>query len=237
MLDAAMEDGVAMGHSATGVQSLAGICTSGAVAVSPYARWYAVLCRSGQEERAAQELRKQRFAVFCPLVQRSEKPRDRRAILAAIARASGKRVRGRPPKARANEPPKPVWVPAIRGYVFVLVDLVHDDWSTIRSTRGVLAGEERSAFLCMRPGEPFPIPHRQIVAMQDEVMKRGKAADLVKALLAEGEAVRIADGAFASYPGTVIEQFGDDVWLRVELFGRSTPVQLKVGQVERSTAP
>jgi transcription antitermination factor NusG len=233
MLDAATTNRVTVASSAPGVQALAGICTSGAVAVPPRSpRWYAVLTRSGQESRAAEELRRQGFAVFCPMVAKPYTPRDRRSIIAAIARASGKRVRGRPPKFPVPAP-KVQTVPALRGYVFVHVDLLADDCSTIRSTRGVCSSEERSVFLCMRLGEPYPIQARQIEAMQGAVMELGAHADLVRALMKAGEVVRVADGPFSSFPGTVLKQEGDDIWLHVEMFGRTTPVQLKVGQVER----
>jgi transcription antitermination factor NusG len=235
VLDATSNLRVPLKASVTGVHPSEGICTSGAVAVPPRnPRWYAVLCRPGQELRAAEELRKQGFEIFCPAQPKPQSARDRRAIVAAIARVAGKRIRGRPRKVKAPEAPKIVMVPVLRGYVFVSVDLQVDDWSTIRSTRGVLSGDDRSAFLCMRTGEPFPIPSRQIETMQDRLMRSAMKVDLVAALLEAGETVRVCDGPFNSFPGTVLRQEGKDVWLMVDIFGRSTPVQLKVGQVERA---
>lgn len=73
-------------------------------------RWYVVLSKPGQAEKAAQELRQQNFEVFLPLVRVEKLQR-------------GKRV-------EKEEPLFP-------GYLFIELSEVASNWRPIRSTRGV----------------------------------------------------------------------------------------------------
>ena len=208
-----------------------GICTAGAVAIpARKPRWYVVLTKPLQEQRAADHLCEQGFDVLCPMVERRETRRDRVAMLAAIARVAGKRVRGRKPVALS--PPKPRTLPAFRGYLFVHIDLAMDPWGTIRATPGVASGEDRGPLLCLIQGVPCPVPDRQIHAMQEAVVTLGQKADVGRALLKAGATVRITDGPFTSYPGVVLEQDGEHVTLSLAIFGRSTMIQLSLRQVD-----
>jgi transcription antitermination factor NusG len=217
-------------HGETGGSGAHELRTGPAAAVggrSP--RWYVALIKPGCEERAAKRLREQKFEVFCPMIERPvTRARDRHAMLAEIARAAGRRKRGRPPKAR-----KPQLMPALRGYLFVHLDLELDRWHLIRSTGGVLSSEEEHGLLCMTERRPFAIPDHQVAILQREVMTAGAKADLAKALLKAGETVRVLHGPFTSFPGVVVEQDGDRVTIRVQIFGRETPVELFIHEVER----
>lgn len=201
-----------------------------AVAVEPErrARWYCVITKPMQEERAAKELRRQGFDVMCPMIEppARHKHLDRRKMLALAAKLA---------KARKAKPAqqKPHLVPAFRRYLLVRFDVALDPWGVIRSTRGVDSGEGKQYILCMRPGVPFPIPDRQVEAMQVAIMQGGKKADGVEALIRAGTQVEILAGPFTSFRGPVLEVEKDGVVVQAWIFGRPCKVWLPNADVAR----
>lgn len=204
-------------------------CTRRAVAVGPRStRWYVVVTKPMQEQRAAKELRQQGFDVFCPLIEAPPRRRDLDAMerIEAIGRAvrAASRRRGRP-----REPKSPRLRPALRRYVLVAIDVQRDAWGAIRSTRGVA----EDWILCMVPGTPFPIPEREVEALQRAVMTHGKKADGVQALLKAGTMVTVLHGAMATFAGPVVRHYErGDVVVELGLFGRSVRLTLRRGDVE-----
>lgn len=187
-------------------------------------RWYCLVTKPGQETRAAKAIRKAGFLVFCPLIERPLRRAElrRQQVVAAVARAARK------PRGRPLKPPKPEKVPALRGYVLVLFDARLDPWGQMRWLPGVAA----EWVLCMEPGVPVAIPHRQVVALQQAIMQGGAQADGIGALIEAGAELRILAGPMQGHRAVCLEHDGDAVVLTATLFGRTCRLTLSRGDVE-----
>ncbi len=112
------------------------------------------------------------------------------------------------------------------GYVLVKANLTDSVFSLIKNTPKV------TGFL--GDAKPVPITEAeadQILMQVQEGVERPKPSVTFEI----GEAVRVSDGPFASFNGTVQEVDEERSRLKVEvsIFGRATPVDLEFGQVEK----
>ena len=107
------------------------------------------------------------------------------------------------------------------GYVFVKMVYSDDTWHVIRNIRGV------SGFVGASSNEPIPLSDEEVYAMGVE--KREIVVNY-----AVGDTVRILDGPLSSFTGTVesIELDQNTVSVIVSMFGRETPVEFELDQVE-----
>lgn len=111
------------------------------------------------------------------------------------------------------------------GYILVEMIMTDDSWYVVRNTPGV-TGFVGSA------NEPTPLRQEEV----DRIMKRMEVATpKVKVSLKPGHKVRIVEGPFTDFMGTVEELLLDKgkVRILVSFFGRETPVELDFLQVER----
>jgi transcriptional antiterminator NusG len=111
------------------------------------------------------------------------------------------------------------------GYILVQMIMDEDSWYVVRNTPGV------TGFVGMG-NEPTPLRPEEVQA----IMKRMEAdAPRVKVTYKIGQKVRITDGPFADFMGTVNEIDMDKAKVRVfvSFFGRETPVELDFLQVEK----
>ena len=115
------------------------------------------------------------------------------------------------------------------GYVLVKCDLTDEVYHLIKNTPKV------TGFLGADKSKPVPIPDAEAERIKGQV---AEGVDRPKPSIAFeiGETVRVADGPFASFNGTVEELDFDKskVKVSVSIFGRATPVELDFEQVERS---
>lgn len=119
------------------------------------------------------------------------------------------------------------------GYVLVNADLSHGEVShLIKSVPGVIG------FLGNEGGsEKTPVPLRQ--SEINRILGKVDAVDDVEigvdANFMVGESVKVMDGPFSGFQGTIQEVFEDKKKLNVvvKIFGRSTPVELNFMQVEK----
>ena len=107
------------------------------------------------------------------------------------------------------------------GYVFVKMVYSDDTWHVIKSVRGV------AGFVGASGNDPFPLS-------DEEVYEMGVEKREIVVNYAVGDTVRILDGPLTSFTGTVesIEVDKNAVSVIVSMFGRETPVEFELDQVE-----
>ncbi len=115
------------------------------------------------------------------------------------------------------------------GYVLVQMELDDDTWHLVKEVPRVMG------FIGGRSDRPAPISDREAEAILNRV-KEGAEKPRPKVLFEVGEVVRVIDGPFTDFNGVVEEVNYEKSRLRVgvSIFGRSTPVELEFGQVEKA---
>jgi transcriptional antiterminator NusG len=113
------------------------------------------------------------------------------------------------------------------GYVFVNMLLDERTWHLVKDTPKV------SGFVGGR--HPTPVPESEINAIFQQVAE-GAAKPKPRVVFENGDHVRVTDGAFANFTGTVqeVNPAKQKVTVLVSIFGRATPVELEYGQVEKT---
>jgi transcriptional antiterminator NusG len=115
------------------------------------------------------------------------------------------------------------------GYVLVRMELNDDTWHLVKETPRVMG------FIGGTAEKPAPITDKEA----DKILQRMEDSEekpTHKTIYEPGEMVRVTDGPFNDFTGTVEEVNYEKSRLRVAvlIFGRSTPVELEFGQVEKS---
>lgn len=111
------------------------------------------------------------------------------------------------------------------GYVLIRMILNDESWLLVRTTQGV------TAFIGVG-NKPTPISDKEVEAIQ-KFMKMEEP--LYKTAFSVGEAVKIVDGPFTDFLGTIdsIDEARGKVKVLVSIFGRETPVELDFLQVAK----
>jgi len=111
------------------------------------------------------------------------------------------------------------------GYILVRMDLDDESWLAVRTTQGV------TAFVGMG-NKPTPISDKEVQAIMKFMELE---APRFKAKFSKGEAVKIVDGPFADFLGTIdqIDEEKGKVKVLVSIFGRETPVELDFLQIRK----
>ena len=106
------------------------------------------------------------------------------------------------------------------GYLLIKMVMTDDTWHLVRNVRGV-TGFVGSA------NKPIPLSEEEVLAM-------GMEKHEIVVRYSVGDHVRIMDGPLASFTGVVeeIEPEKNRVSVMVSMFGRETPVDLELDQVE-----
>lgn len=111
------------------------------------------------------------------------------------------------------------------GYMLVRMDLDDESWLAVRTTQGV------TAFVGMG-NKPTPISEKEVAAIMKFMQLE---APKFKTKFTKGEAVKIVDGPFADFLGTIdtIDEEKGKVKVLVSIFGRETPVELDFLQIRK----
>jgi len=113
------------------------------------------------------------------------------------------------------------------GYVLVKMDMDDETWHLVRNTAKV------TGFLGGR-GRPSPITDAEAARIMHQVQE-GIERPKPSITFEIGEQVRVCDGPFTSFNGTVedVDEEKSRVKVAVSIFGRATPVELEYAQVEK----
>lgn len=176
-------------------------------------RWYIIHAHSGFEKKVAQSIletaaQKGLSASFEQVVVPTEN---------VVEVRRGKKV----PTERKFFP----------GYVLAKMDMTDATWQIVKTTAKV------TGFLGGKGIRPQPITEREALAIFNAV-EEGVASPRHTVSYDIGEQVKITDGPFESFVGTVedVDDGRNKLKVSVSIFGRATPVELNFEQVTKVTA-
>ena len=114
------------------------------------------------------------------------------------------------------------------GYVLVQMEMDDDAWHLVKETPKVLG------FIGGTSEKPTPITEKEASAILRRV-EEGVEKPRPKVLFEPGEMVRVVDGPFNDFTGVVesVNYEKSRLQVAVQILGRSTPVELDFGQVEK----
>jgi len=178
-------------------------------------KWYAVQTYSQSEKRAKANLQER--------IKLKNMEQHFGEILIPTEQVTENRSGG---KSRTREHP------SFPGYIFVEMDLNEETWHLVKDTSKVMG-------FVGGPGGKDPIEVKQ--GQIDELRKgitEGTSKPRPKVSFAAGDEVRVTDGPFSNFTGTVeeVKPEKQKVRVKVSIFGRSTPVELDFSQVEKKRA-
>jgi transcriptional antiterminator NusG len=171
-------------------------------------RWYVVHCYSGYENKVKRNL-EQRISSM-----------DMESFIFQVVVPTEEEIEVREGKRRTYQRR------VFPGYILVEMVMTDDSWYVVRNTPGV------TGFVGMG-NRPTPLREEEV----QRIIKRMEAeAPKVKVTFKQGQKVRIVQGPFADFIGTVDEMNMEKgkVRVMVSFFGRETPVELDFLQVEKA---
>ena len=115
------------------------------------------------------------------------------------------------------------------GYVLVEMEMNDDTWHLVKDTPKV------TGFVGGTGNRPTPISQKEVDKIMQQ-MQEGVEKPRPKTLFDVGETVRVKEGPFTDFNGSVEDVNYEKNRLRVSvtIFGRATPVELEFGQVEKA---
>jgi transcription termination/antitermination protein NusG len=113
------------------------------------------------------------------------------------------------------------------GYMMVQMELNEETWH-------IVTGTQRISGFIGNAKNPPAVPESEVLRISSQ-MEEGAAKPVAKYSFKDGDTVRVIDGPFSNFNGTVEEVKPEKSKLRVlvSIFGRATPVELDFIQVEK----
>jgi transcriptional antiterminator NusG len=111
------------------------------------------------------------------------------------------------------------------GYILVKMVMTDESWYVVRNTPGVTS-------FVGSGNKPVPLQEKEVKAIQKQMKQE---APKIRVDFQVGEAVRVVDGPFTDFHGKVddINPERGKLKVLVNMFGRETPVELDLLQVEK----
>ncbi len=111
------------------------------------------------------------------------------------------------------------------GYILVKMLLNDDSWLVVRTTEGVTG-------FVGAGNKPTPISDKEVEAI---LKFASQEAPKFKTKFSQGEAVKITDGPFSDFLGTIqaVDENQGKVKVLISIFGRETPVDLDFLQIQK----
>lgn len=115
------------------------------------------------------------------------------------------------------------------GYVLVEMDMDDESWHLVKSTPKV------TGFVGGSGNKPTPISEKEVDKILHQ-MQEGVEKPRPKILFEVGELVRVKEGPFTDFNGSVesVNYEKSRLHVSVTIFGRATPVELEFSQVEKT---
>jgi transcriptional antiterminator NusG len=113
------------------------------------------------------------------------------------------------------------------GYLVVQMEINEETWFLVRETPGI--GDFTGA-----AGHPTPMHEREVAAILAKQVERTDEAPKLKISFNVGDHVKIKEGTFENFEGDVasIDETNGRVTVLINIFGRSTPVDIEYWQIE-----
>jgi len=114
------------------------------------------------------------------------------------------------------------------GYIFVKMELNNETWHLVKNTARI------SGFVGNSTNPPT-VSEDEVIRITQQI-KEGKMKPKLTIEFEKGESVRVKEGPFANFTGVVDDVAAEKGRLKVlvSIFGRSTPIDLEFGQVEKA---
>ncbi|MCA9565516.1 MAG: transcription termination/antitermination factor NusG [Myxococcales bacterium] len=113
------------------------------------------------------------------------------------------------------------------GYILVKMVLTNDTWHLVKNTPKV------TGFIGGEGSHPAPLPDSEVARVTNQIEEAEKSPKAIQKF-EEGDTVRVIDGPFQNFSGTVehVEPERGKLRVLVSIFGRATPIELDFVQVE-----
>jgi transcription termination/antitermination protein NusG len=124
------------------------------------------------------------------------------------------------------------------GYIFIEMNYSEDTWVLLKSVpfqrKPALIGEKRNHSGKKSFVEPKSVSLAEIAKIR-KMIEEGEVASVSKIMFEKGEMVLIKEGPFANFKAVIddVKEGKEKLDVLVNIFGRSTPVELNFSQVEK----